>query len=231
MEVVFPKNLDELNYEDLKECVQKLESYVLYMKERLEFMMNKVSPTGVLDSIKQKGMNADFIKTGSITSENGEFSLNMNTGVVNMLQANLNGGGINLGNGAFTVDNNGNVRASTANITGGGISIGGAFGVDASGNCVANSFNSSNANITGGTINMAGATTATQGIKLYLKSNTNRYTSMTPTTLEAVNGTNLVRVAPDAVNILVNGIVRVRLTATDLQFYNADGSAARHYPA
>lgn len=241
MEVVFPKNLDELNYNDLKECVQKLESYVLYMKERLEFMMNKVNPTGVMESIKYKGLDANYITTGSIKSANGEFALNMDTGVVNMSQANLNGGGINLGNGAFVVDNNGNMTASSANITNGGISgssisggsinIGNRFGVDSSGNCIANSFNSANANITGGTINITGTQKATEGIRLFNASNTKEYAAMTPEAVKVSTGTAESRLYSGNVAFLLGGKVRASLSFTGLTFYDDNGNETKRYSA
>jgi hypothetical protein len=58
------------------------------------------------------------IKGGSINLGNGNFTVN-NNGVVS-----IKNGSINLGNNKFTVDNNGNATASSLHITGGDLNIG-----------------------------------------------------------------------------------------------------------
>ena len=83
---------------------------------------------------------ATLIKAGILSSDNGKFYVNLDTGAATLSDVTLDGGSINLGPNVFTVDSSGNV--------------------------VANSLSSSNANITGGSINIETDAETTDKINL-----------------------------------------------------------------
>lgn len=83
---------------------------------------------------------ATLIKSGILSSDNGKFYVNLDTGAATLSDVTLDGGSINLGPNVFTVDSAGNV--------------------------VANSLSSSNANITGGSINISTSSQLVDLIKL-----------------------------------------------------------------
>lgn len=79
MEQIFPKNLDELDYSNKDDCIKKLEDYIRYMKERCEFMMQGLTPTGVMNRVKMNGIDAGIISTGVLQSQDGQtFVLDLN---------------------------------------------------------------------------------------------------------------------------------------------------------
>lgn len=96
---------------------------------------------------------ATLIKAGILSSDNGKFYVNLDTGAATLSDVTLDGGSINLGSGVFTVSNAGAVSCSNLTVTGGSINLGpNVFTVDSAGNVVANSLTSNNATITGGSV-------------------------------------------------------------------------------
>lgn len=45
MEKVFPEQMDELSYENLEAATKKLENYIRYMRERIEFSVQNITKT------------------------------------------------------------------------------------------------------------------------------------------------------------------------------------------
>lgn len=66
---------------------------------------------------------ATLIKSGILSSDNGKFYVNLDTGAATLSDVTLDGGSINLGPNVFTVNNNGEVSASKLNVTGGLVNI------------------------------------------------------------------------------------------------------------
>ena len=88
------------------------------------------------------GTHLDLDK-GSFSFAGGKFTYDPNKDVINMTDSNIIGGSINLGNGTFTVDKNGNMNASSGTfgglVSGGSININNKFTVDSNGNMNASS--------------------------------------------------------------------------------------------
>ena len=96
---------------------------------------------------------ATLIKSGILSSDNGKFYVNLDTGAATLSDVTLDGGSINLGPNVFKVSSAGAVECSNLKVTGGSINLGpNVFTVDSAGNVVANSLSSNNASITGGSV-------------------------------------------------------------------------------
>lgn len=96
---------------------------------------------------------ATLIKSGILSSDNGKFYVNLDTGAATLSDVTLDGGSINLGPNVFKVSSAGAVECSNLKVTGGSINLGpNVFTVDSAGNVIANSLTSNNATITGGSV-------------------------------------------------------------------------------
>ena len=170
---------------------------------------------------------ATLIKAGILSSDNGKFYVNLDTGAATLSDLTLTGGSINLGSGVFTVDNSGNV--------------------------VANSLTSNNATITGGSINIQTQSQTVDKIQLnYTDSNNNAWsTKLNPQGLSAsytysggtqksiIDNTGLLvvgasgsRLATNSSSLWVENSSNqelIGLSSTGLKFHNSSGDEIGFY--
>lgn len=161
---------------------------------------------------------ATLIKAGILSSDNGKFYVNLDTGAATLSDVTLDGGSINLGPNIFTVDNAGNV--------------------------VANSLSSNNITITGGSIDIETNNGTVDKIKLtfevtsggttwtyYTAQAPNYFTGYQKVSASGTDTINMARLGGGFVSSYINGTMRAQLNASGLYFYDANGNVTNSYLA
>ena len=73
--------------------------------ENLDYSINVANNTGnIIKAIYAHGIDADYITTGKITDRDGNYSLDLENGTVNMANANITGGNINIETSSAAID-------------------------------------------------------------------------------------------------------------------------------
>ena len=72
MDAVYPEDLNELDYSNIKETVKKIEEYLRYMKERSDFSIRAVNKTALNQGIE---ISADIVdRLASVEQQIGSIS-------------------------------------------------------------------------------------------------------------------------------------------------------------
>ena len=118
------------NPDDIEETMEEAASQALDFITQ-EALFNKLTNNGQLQGLFMQGgelyMNATYIQSGTLSGAqinigNGAFTVAQN-GAANASSLSISGGSIDLGNGAFHVSNDGSASASNLSIAGGKIDL------------------------------------------------------------------------------------------------------------